>query len=121
MPSQQGDTLAAYTAKVRSKPFLTSGLLQKHGIQAASLLAKADPATSDTIYVKAIRDFGLDALSVTTNLAPSASETDVIKELDNLTFSELKALQIEFGDTATPTNQWKLNGFAAKVRREETQ
>jgi hypothetical protein len=117
-----GDTTAAYTAKVRSKPFLTAGLLQKHGVQACTLLAKANSSQTDTVYVKVIRDFGKDTSpAVTTTLVPSGSETDVIKELDNLSFSELKAMQVEFGDSSTPTNQWRLNGFAAKIRREETQ
>jgi hypothetical protein len=116
-----GDTVSAYTAKVRSKPFLVSGLLTRHGIQAGTLLAESDTTSADQVYVKLIRDFGVDSTTVNTNLAPGTTEEHVIKQLDNLTLSECKALQIEFGDTTTPTNPWRLNGVALKVRKEDTQ
>lgn len=115
-----GDTSSAYTVQVRSKPFFPAGMTNRHGVMAGALLAVADSQSSDTVYVKAIRDFGAETKTSTTTLVPTSTETDVIKQLDDLSFSELHALQIELGDSATPTNQWKLNGVTLKLRKEQT-
>jgi len=116
-----GDTAAEYVAKVRSKPFLMSGLLQKDGVMAGTLIATADSDSNDQVYVKLIRDFGVEEQSVNTNLAPASTETYVIKPLDSLKMSETRAVAIEVGDVATPTNNWQVHGISLKVRREEYQ
>jgi len=90
------DAGQAYTATVRSKPFLVTGLLNRWGGMAAALLATAHATAS--VVVRLIRDFGVDSQSVTTDLAPSGSEDYVIKFLDDLALSECKAIQVEFSD-----------------------
>lgn len=116
-----GDTQAAYIAKIRSKAFLLSGLLQKDGIRAGTLLASAATNPADQVYVSLIRDFGVETLQRTTTLGATGSETLVIKPIDDLKMSELRAVQIEIGDTTTPSANWKIHGISLKVRNEETQ
>lgn len=117
-----GDTASGYRGKVRSKPFLPSGLLGKHGVMSAALIAKSAEDPDDTIYIKGIRDFGTESKTVDTDLNPSGSEEHVIKQLDDLSFSEVYALQIEIGDLdedVDPASAYEVNGIALRLRKEE--
>lgn len=111
------DNGTTYEGRVMSKPYLLSGLLSQHGVRAGTLMAKAD--AGETVYVRVRRDFGLETKRVSTSIAPSGSEEHVIKPLDDLSMSEARAMQVEFGDLGdgAPANAWELNGFAMKTNR----
>lgn len=119
-----GDTVNAYYfARVRSKPYFPAGLLNKFGVGAGALLAKA--AAGVVASVRCVRDFGLETKTVSNiPLDPTAAaETHVIKPLDNMTFSTLTMLQMEMGDldlTASPVGSWELNMMALKERKEQS-
>ena len=114
------DAGTAYSARIVTKPFMPGGLLHKFGVMAAFLMAKA--ASGITVTVKLLRDFSLETLDSTSeiSLTATASETQVIKQLDNASFSELRTVQVEFVDPATPLGRWELNSFAIKSRGEQT-
>lgn len=93
------DNGTAFSARIRTRPFIVGGLLQKWGAMVASLLAAANGNFSLT--VKLIRDFGKEnSEAITTNLIPDGSENTVIKDLDNLALSSARSIQVEFSDPA---------------------
>lgn len=113
------DNSTAYVAKIITKPYAPATILNQFGVTAGSLLAKA--VTDATINVTLTRDFGLETKTVySVDLAPSDVETQVIKKLDDLVFSELTTLQVEFVDPGTPGSRWELQQFALQGRAEQT-
>jgi hypothetical protein len=113
------DNGTAFAAQVVTKPYILGNLLQKFKVLATAILAKAH-ATAD-LKVTLIRDFGLEEpRMVETTLSATASETHVIKQLRDLTGSQLYALQVEFEDVAAPTGQWQLNRMDMRLSKEES-
>lgn len=112
------DSGDSYVATETTRPYAPASILNEFGVMAGALLAKAAAATS--IAITAVRDFGIETLPVTADLSPSGSETLVIKSLDNLSFSELKAVQITFADPVGTGKRWELHQFAMKPRAEAT-
>lgn len=90
------DAGVAYVAVIRTKPFFLSGLLNRWGAMAATLLSSANAATG--IVVKLIRNFDIEEASVTRDLSPEGVEEFVIKDFDNLAISDNRSIQIEFTD-----------------------
>lgn len=118
-----GDDDAYYYASVQTKAFTPTGLLAKHGIMSAKLIASAADSPQNDVYIKATRDFGMEDLTVSTDVRAYANETSVVRNLDNLNFSELTAVQFTFGDLNTdifPATNWQLHRFSAKARQEQT-
>lgn len=118
------DATSIYRGRGRTRPFMVSGLLNRHGIMACAVLAEALTAgvgESSEVTIKGIRDFGLEPLSKQVDLAPAGSEEHVIKVKDEFSFSELTALQIEFGDLDTnlTPSDWALNLMEFKLRGEQ--
>jgi hypothetical protein len=110
------DNGVAYTARVRTRPFFLTNILNRHGIMAGALLGTAD----SEVLVKAIRDFGVETLSIAADMSTAGAETFVIAHLDNLNFAELFALQIEFADDPDNLTQWRLLQLALKTTEEQT-
>jgi hypothetical protein len=107
-----------YRATVVSRPFTPYSLLQKTGVQAATLLAKA--AAGVTVYVRAVRDFGIETLTKAAVLTPVGSEAHVVKPLDSFSFSDIKSLQVGFGDYGQAVSGlWELNELAVKTTKQE--
>lgn len=112
------DNGLAYAARTVTKPFVLRGLLNKFGSLTIAILAKANSTAS--VIVKVIRDFGLESKEVETTLAASAmAESHVIKQLKNLNFSQMFAMQLEFKDAAVPAGTWELNRLDMTPREEE--
>lgn len=112
------DDGVAFSGTVRTKPYFVAGLLNKFGIRAAALLAKAASAIS--VYVTPIKNFGVETgTPVTADLTPVGSETAVVRPLDDLKLSELNAVQFVYGDSASD-GQWQMHQLAFKTRAEET-
>lgn len=96
-----------------------SGLLQKFGVRAGTLVADADPTS--TINVTLQRNFGVETVNMDVNMTPVSAETSVIKELDNLFLSECKSVQLVFKDGLSNSGTWRLQQLALVTRDEESQ
>ena len=89
------DAGVAYTAKIITRPYFVTGLLNRWGVMRCSILAAAN--SSANLTVSLIRDFGVEtSQAITMNLAPVAAETFVNKDFDNLVMSQATAIQIVF-------------------------
>lgn len=108
-----------YTSLIMSAPFSAGNLLDKTGIMSAALIAEA--ATDVRVSVRIIINFGLDegATVYDIDLSPEGSEEQVIRFLDNLSGSDIRMVQFEFGDLTNPTGLWGLNQFVARLRKED--
>ena len=64
----------------------------------ASILAEANSTYDIRVYF--IKDFGVEtSAAVTVDLAPTGSETEVFKLLDNLRMSEARSVQVKITDS----------------------
>lgn len=109
------DNGTAYEAQLITKPYTPfSSILHHVEVKSGALLATA--MANASIDVQAIRDCGLEAIAVPgVAFDPTGVETQVIKALDDLSFSELRTLQIEFVDVASPGGRWELNELALRI------
>lgn len=116
------DNGTSYRAKVRTKPFWPGNLLNQVEILSGVLLVSAESPTDASISVKAIRDFGLETKTVSTVINPTSTEEYVIKQLDDLSFAELYAVQLEIGDLETTfvASDWKANALILKMTTGQT-
>lgn len=122
------DNGVTYAARLVTKPYAPSNVLNQFGIQAGALVATS--AVGAFLDIRMTRDFGLESIDVENiTLDPSVfGETFVIRQLDNLSMSELHVLQIEFRDpdgtgpsgADVPGARWELQMLAIKQRLEET-
>lgn len=118
-----GDTTAYYYATIQTKPLTPVGLLNMYGVMAGSIVVVAVTGASNHIYVKAVRDFGVDSITTSTSLVPTGSEIILVKKLDNLNFAEATTIQITMGDLDTsilPATSWRIHAFTMKIRPEQT-
>lgn len=107
------DNGTAYTAQITTRPIIAAGILNQFGAMSGGLLAEA--AAGVTVRVSASRDFGVETLApIDVPLDPEGSETDVIKAIDDFSFSELRSLQVVISDTDSPQGVWKINQFAIR-------
>lgn len=108
------DNGTAYTALVRSKPFTPATILRKFAAVAGALFAKAVAGAKVNIRLR--RDRGLETTTfANVSLAPTASEDDVIVQLDSLRMSEARVIEIEVTDaTSLGTAQWHVSQIALK-------
>ena len=113
------DNGTEYAARIVTKPYSPLSVLHRFGVMAVALVAKA--VTGGTLAVSAIRDFGLETKTVTdVPLDAEGSETHVIRNLDDLSFSELRVVQVVIEDPATPGARWEAHQIAMKERREQS-
>lgn len=113
-----GDTLSAYRGKVTSKPFALAGLLDQHGILSGAILINAMDTPDGIVFVQAIRDFGAETKTVPVEFYTPGDETHLVVKLDDLSFSELYALQISLGDlddNVTPPETWGIDMLQLRV------
>lgn len=87
-----------YVARIRTKPYILAGLLNKWGAMAAALLAQPNDDPDVQIAVRFIRDFGKEVVQTFTDFTPDATEEQVIKIFDALALSDARVIQIEFVD-----------------------
>lgn len=116
-----GDTDSTYRAEIQTKPFALAGLMNHHEILHGVLLAKAADEPNGVVFVKAIRDFGKEEKIVSAELfVNNSTETHVIKQLDDLNFSELYTVQFALGDlddNVDPPDEWELHKLQLKIGR----
>jgi hypothetical protein len=105
----------SYTARIVTRPLSPAGLLNEFGLMAGVLLATADAGAN--VRIKVLPNYSSTAAkTIDLSLAPTSDESQVIKPLDNLSVAELRAVQIEFTDPASP-GTWELNGLAMKLTK----
>lgn len=122
--SSVDDVGSYYYATIQTKPYLPTGLLSMHGLMAGSLLASTIVAPTNNVYIDAIKNFGEESIRYAVDMTQQTDETMFVKKLDNVTMSEIRAIQFQFGDLnteVTPTTSWRLHAFAAKVSPQQTQ
>lgn len=92
------DAGQVYRGRIRTRPYLLTGLLDRWGVMCGTLLAGAH--TGAAILISVIRDFGLETTEtpLTVDLSPVGTEPLVIKDLDDLHMSGARAIQLEFSD-----------------------
>ncbi len=112
------DNGTAYVASITTKPYSLAGILNKFRLRAAALFAEAD--ANSNLRISITRDMGLETATVDVNLAPEASETDVVKQMDNLTLGEMHMAQITISDVDVPSGQWVLNALSFKPSSDGT-
>lgn len=111
------DVSTNYRSYVRTRPNLMQGLLGKGGVMSGTLTA---PASAATVRVRLIRDYGLETQDFDISIAAAASETHVVRPVDNLNIAELRALQVEIGDSAAVNQDWVLDALVLQMRNEES-
>lgn len=106
------DAGTAYASSVTSRPYTSAGILNEFGVLSAAVVGKADA----TVYVKVqvVKDFDTANTVPVDNVsfAPAATETQVIKRLDNLGMAELHAMQITVSDGTSNAGRWELGPIA---------
>lgn len=109
------DNGTAYSASVRTRPTLAAGLLNQFGVGSGSVVGTA--TTGAIVNVTATKDFGVETVTVTgVSFTPDASETHVIAPMDNLSTSELTAVDFTIAD-GTATVRWEVQALAVKAER----
>jgi hypothetical protein len=109
----EDDNGTDYSARIVTKPYMHGDLLNQFESQNGVLFAKA--ADGVALKVTMIADFGLVEKEVDdVDLSPTAAEAWVIRTIDNVGLAEIRALQLEFEDTATPSGTWRLERFGLK-------
>ncbi len=107
-----------YQARMRTKPFLLGDLMVRQGVTAGALMAEA--VSGGSLAVSLIRDYSRETLTKTASLtAPVSGQTRVVVPIDDLSLSDLFALQIEIGDTAPTSGTWALDQLTLITRDEE--
>jgi hypothetical protein len=117
------DTDAYYFAKLKTKPFTLAGLTNKFGMMNASIAITITENSSNNVYLRAIRDFGMETQFASTVITDEDVQGFGVKQLDAFIMSEAYVMEFEFGDlddNLLPTTGWRLHAFTAKIRGEQT-
>lgn len=103
------DNGTAFEATVTTKPYDMGSVIDQFEVRAAALVGKAVLGAS--VDVTCTRDYGLEDTVVVEDVSFSAtaSETSLIKALDNLVGSEMRVGQLSFSDADSNTGQWSLD------------
>lgn len=112
------DDGTTYRAYFETKPFTMRSLLARAGVMAGAVMALASDGV--TLAVKLIRNYGEEEITKTVSLAPVATETRVVRDLDNLSMSDLRTLALEVGDASAIDSDWEIDQISLKMRDEET-
>jgi hypothetical protein len=91
--------------------------MQRFGLRAASIIGEANEDA--IVSVGLIRNFGVETQAKDVSLAPAATEDPVIKDVDNLALSELKAVQVVLTDGTDNAGQWAIHRLDFLSRKEE--
>lgn len=107
-----GDPNAAYTARIRSRGFQLSGILNQSELRQGAILATA--VNGGTVDVRIVKNYGTETVTRTASLTPTVAEEFVVAQLDSLSLAELTTVEIEIRDTAgapSPT-RWRVHEFS---------
>ncbi len=109
------DNGTAYAATITTKPYLLSSLLATFEVTSAVLLAKV--VASAAVTLKCIRDFALQTTATVSDVSLAGSggaETDTVVALQDLAGANLRVVQFQFTDVASPAARWEINQLAIR-------
>jgi hypothetical protein len=107
-----------YTASLQTKPYAPVNILNKFGVRKAAVLGKAVDDAS--ISITATKDFGLEVkTAITAEFTPEGSETQVVVELDDLSFSDLRTVDLTITDVVGSA-RWEVNQIVLKESKGQT-
>ncbi len=107
------DNGTEYDAHITTKPYVLAGMLHQFEVKSGCILMTASGEAS--IDVSATKDFGYETVVVPdVSCEADGDETQVIVQLKDLHFSELRAVQIEFSDPDISTSRWEINEFSLR-------
>ncbi len=91
------DAGQTYTARIVTRPYMLTGVLNKWGAMTGGLIADAGGTSS--INVRFIRDFETEFSAIKeVDLTAQGSETIVLRTIDDLDLSNAMAIQVEIAD-----------------------
>lgn len=103
------DNAVPYQARVRTKPYLPAGLLGGFSVRKLGVLAEASEAD---LTVTLVRDYGRETRTAEVSLRPSnQDETNVFADTEAANLAELRAVQVEFGDSGPATADWVVDAI----------
>jgi len=113
------DNGTAFHARIVSRPYAPTSILDNTGIQCGAVIGKA--LTDAAISVKLSRDYGLETETVSSvSFTPTASETSVIARMDDLGLSECKTVQVEILDkTPASGKRWEIDQLVLRGTTEQ--
>lgn len=98
MDVDSADAGQAYSASITTRPYVVAGLIGRFGTLVASLLAGANSLA--TVYLRIIRDMGKETtLPISRTLTPETIETFVVKDLNELSMSNARTIQVQISDS----------------------
>lgn len=111
------DNGTAFQAYILTKPYSVASIGYFSGVNYIEVLARA---SSTTLGLTIIQDFGLNQkVCQGVSLAPSASETRVVKEFEDAMLAKASTIQFQIGDTAPIASpQWVIDALAIKFTIE---
>ena len=118
MDTGTDDNGTAYSARVLTKHYAPGNHIDQFEMKSAALIGKA--VTGATLNVKLNKNFGEETKSDldTLTFTPATSETHQTKILDDLMMAELRQIQLEFVDPASPgSGRWELDLMVLKDDR----
>lgn len=102
------DNGTAYTARIITKPYAPTNLQQEFELKSAVLVGKA--VDGATLAISAIPNGGVTTTKLGEDIdcSPEGDETFVVRVKDELSIAEMRTLQLQMADTATPGARWEL-------------
>jgi hypothetical protein len=104
---------------ITTRPLLTTkDLSHKVGLCESTLIGKALAGSDVTVTIT--RDFGLETRAHSVSLAPTASETRVVKRIDANEMGEADAIQLSVGDSSANEEKWSVDALVIPIVHQET-
>lgn len=98
-----------YQARVRTKPYMPAGLLGGFAVRKVAVLAEASEAD---LAITLTRDHGTETRQTSVSLRPQGSETSVFVDTEGANLAELRAVQVEYGDSGPAEADWVVEAIA---------
>jgi hypothetical protein len=111
------DAGTAYQAYVLSKPYVLGGLGAYGTVAQGTLIAPAAPGV--LIQQVLIRDFRQEFQTCVVNLAPTASETRVMRLLDTSSMGGCWVIQMQWGDGGPVSNTWSIDAVTLNYLKDQ--
>lgn len=106
-----------YQGVITTKPLPLAAPMQSGGITEVQLHAKAAAGVSVDVTLTA--DYGLETRAAAVSLAPAASETRVLRKVEDVEITAAQVVQITLGDAEAVESAWTLDALHLQTRAEE--
>jgi hypothetical protein len=117
-PTVGSGVIANFAAWVVTRPYMVGGEGINGGVTEVEIHAKA--LASTTVAVGLIADYGVETRTFTTSIAAAASETRVVRKLEDAALTEARVVQFDIGDHGSASaKHWQMDALVARVRDEQ--